>query len=72
MNELYDILNYDYIQKQKQQYEASQNLQVLDTVKKLKDLLASIDEVAPEYRQAMNTACCAVLLEYLDNHNTNK
>lgn len=70
MNPLNNIWNYNYIQQQaQQQYHQQQVFQVADTARKLKEFLDSVDHVAPEYQGALNTECCAVLLDYAHKHN---
>lgn len=69
MNPLYDIWNYDYIQRQaQQQYHQQQVQQVLEVAHKLQEYLESADKVDPAYQGAMTVACCEVLLKYAKIH----
>ena len=66
---MYNIWNYDYIQRQaQQQYHQNQVFQVVDTARKLQDFLDSADKVDPQYKEAMTAECCAVLLNYAKKH----
>lgn len=70
MNPLYNIWDYEYIQRQaQQQYHQNQIIHITDSAKKLKDFLDSVDHVDPAYQGALTTECCAVLIEYARRHN---
>lgn len=60
----------DYIQQQcQQQYHINQQVQVLETAKKLKDFLDSCDKVDEAYKSALLAHCSAVLIDYAQKHN---
>jgi len=55
----------DYIQQQcQQQYHINQQVQVLETAKKLKDFLDSCDKVDEAYKSALLAHCSTVLIDY--------
>lgn len=65
MYPVYNIWNYDYINRQsQQQYHQSQVYQVVDCVNKLRDFLDSIEKVDPNYQEALMAECCAVLINH--------
>ena len=54
MYPIYNIWNYDYINRQsQQQYHQSQVYQVVDCTNKLRDFLDSIEKVDPNYQEAL-------------------
>ncbi len=70
-NSIYNLFNMDYIQQQcQQQYHINQQVQVLETAKKLKDFLDSCDKVDEAYKSALLSHCSAVLIDYAQKHNT--
>lgn len=70
-NSIYNLFNMDYIHQQyQQQYHNNQQLQVLETAKKLKDFLDSCDKVDEAYKSALLAHCSAVLIDYAQKHNT--
>lgn len=70
-NSIYNLFNMDYIQQQsQQQYHINQQVQVLETAKKLKDFLDSCDKVDEAYKSALLAHCSAVLIDYAQKHNS--
>lgn len=72
MNPFYEIFNRQYIQQQailQQQNHISQVMEVQKSAKALKDFLDSSDKIQPAYQQMATSEYCAILCDYLREHN---
>ncbi len=65
-----NIFNFSYVQQQAQQHHDQQIYNVTDAAKKLKDFLDSTDKIEPQYQNMASAEFCAVLLDYLQKHQS--
>lgn len=64
-----DIFDFNYIQQQtREHHEERQNVQIQDSVRKLKDFLDSTDKIEYEYRSQASAEFCVVLMDYMRRH----
>ena len=65
MNPIYEMFNYQYIQRKAQEKHFTQIAKVQQSANKLKDFFDSLDEIEPEYRNDASIGFSAIILDFI-------